>query len=63
MLRSAQAAAAADAGGPAGVSVRAFEENPGLRDHWDVLSLSLDRQGEVYVSTFESRQVCSYTLL
>ena len=41
----------------AGVSVRAFEESAGLREGYDILSLSLDRQGEVYVSTLESKRV------
>jgi gamma-glutamyl hydrolase len=32
------------------------EENPKLKEFFDVLSLSADRGGQVYVSTFEGRQ-------
>ena len=41
----------------AGVSKRAFEENAGLRDHWNVLSLSSDRRGDLYISTMEAKHV------
>lgn len=41
----------------AGVSLRAFEENAGLRDSWQVLSLSRDRRGDIYVSTMEAKHV------
>ena len=41
----------------AGVSLRAYEENAGLREDWDVLSLSRDRRGDVYVSTMEAKHV------
>jgi hypothetical protein len=32
------------------------EENPRLRDFFEVLSLSVDRAGQVYVSTMEAKQ-------
>ena len=47
---------------PAGISVKAFEENAGLQEHYNVLSLSLDRRGDVYVSTFESKRVRSLAM-
>ena len=41
---------------PAGLAWTAVEENPKLKEFFDVLSLSADRGGQVYVSTFEGRQ-------
>jgi hypothetical protein len=35
----------------------AFEDNPSLKDFFKVLSLSLDRKGQPYVSTVEARKV------
>lgn len=39
-----------------GLSWRSYQENPGLREFYNILSLSADRQGNVYVSTLESPQ-------
>lgn len=38
-----------------GVSLEAFDAAPGLRDAVDVLSLSADPEGRVYVSSYEHR--------
>jgi hypothetical protein len=39
-----------------GLAWTAVEENPRLRDFFEVLSLSVDRAGQVYVSTMEAKQ-------
>jgi gamma-glutamyl hydrolase len=38
-----------------GVHMDGFAENPSLLSFFDILSLSLDRQGEMYVSTIEAK--------
>jgi hypothetical protein len=38
----------------AGLAWTAVKENPKLHDFYDVLSLSVDRVGQVYVSTMEA---------
>ncbi len=41
---------------PAGLAWTAVEENPRLKEFYDVLSLSVDRAGSVYVSTVEAHK-------
>lgn len=43
-----------------GLAWTAVAENPRVRDFFDVLSLSVDRVGQVYVSTFEAQQYPIY---
>lgn len=45
---------------PAGLAWTAVQENPHVRELLDVLSLSVDRGGQVYVSTFEARDYPIY---
>lgn len=45
---------------PAGLAWTAVQENPRVRELLDVLSLSVDRGGQVYVSTFEARDYPIY---
>lgn len=44
----------------AGLAWTAVQENPRVRELLDVLSLSVDRGGQVYVSTFEWRDYPIY---
>ncbi|KDD74766.1 hypothetical protein H632_c1088p1, partial [Helicosporidium sp. ATCC 50920] len=39
-----------------GVAWTAVDENPGLKDMFDVLTLSVDRGGRIYVSTMEAKK-------
>lgn len=39
-----------------GLSFQSFKENPALGDMFDVLTLSIDRQEAVYVSTMEAKK-------
>ncbi len=42
---------------PAGLSVKAFDESDQLRDFFNVISVTADRDGVFYVSTMEAKKV------